>query len=375
MPAHKSGTLFLTLRVFSATGGIEKVCRVAGKALNELSEELDGQKVKIFSLYDNTADVNDKYFPTAIFAGFDKHRTNFLRAALNKGIGCHTIILSHVNLLIVGFIIRILSPKTKLILLAHGIEVWRNFPAWKKKMLHKCDQILPVSDFTKKKMMQLYQLPEEKFTVLNNCLDPFLPSPLQSQKDNNLLARYGILGNDQVLLSLTRMAFKDRYKGYDQVIQAVHQLKESYPLIKYLVVGKYDAMEKKRLDIVINGLCLADHIILAGFIPEEELAAHYNLADLFIMPSQKEGFGIVFIEAMFYGKPVIAGNMDGSTDALKNGHFGLLVNPASQQQITNAIIEVLGNKQKYIPEHAEVMEYFGYEVYKKKLKGILAKAG
>lgn len=368
---HKKDTLFLTLRVFSATGGIEKVCRVAGKALHELSVESANHRVKIFSLYDEPADINTIYFPAAIFSGFGKHRFNFLRAAFKEGINSRMVILSHVNLLVVGFIIKLFSPKTKLVLIAHGIEVWHTFPRWKKMILHTCDQVLPVSDFTKKKMMELYQLPQEKFTILNNCLDPFLPLSLQPQKDEQLLARYGIGANDKVLLTLTRLASKEQYKGYDQVMQAVHDLKERYPSIKYLVVGKYDALEKERLDGIITRLSLQEHIIFAGFIPDEELAAHYTLADLYIMPSQKEGFGIVFIEAMFYGKPVIAGNIDGSVDALKNGAFGLLVNPANQQQITNAIIEVISNNKKFIPKQEEVMQHFSFSVYKEKLRKII----
>ena len=368
---RKTDTLFLTLKVFSATGGIEKVCRVAGKALYELGGEAGNEKLQIFSLYDESADINNKYFPAAIFTGFGKRRFSFLWSVFKEARNSRMVILSHVNLLIVGFIIKQISPKTKLVLIAHGIEVWHSFPGWKKMMLRQCDQVLPVSDFTKNKMMELYQLPEAKMTTLNNCLDPFLPQPVQAGANGLLHSRYGIGANDKVLLTLTRMASEERYKGYEMVMQSVYQLKEIYPGIKYLLVGKYDGAEKKRLDDIINSLGLQQNIILTGFIPDEEIAAHFALADLYIMPSQKEGFGIVFIEAMFYGKAVIAGNKDGSVDALKNGTFGLLVNPDSQQQITDAITEVINHKEKYIPHHEAVMEHFSFPVYKEKLRRIV----
>ena len=368
---HSSGVLFLTLRVFSATGGIEKVCRLAGKALYELSGESYIQWIKVFSLYDEPANINTTYFPETIFSGFAKKRIRFLYAAIDKGIDSQIVILSHVNLLTVGYFIKLFSPKTKVILIAHGIEVWSSFPGWKKRMLQRCDQVIPVSDFTKKKMMEMYQLPEQKFTILNNCLDPFLPPPKQTKKDNSLLARYGMDAGDMVLLTLTRLASKEKYKGYDQVIQAVYELRHTHPAIKYLLVGKYDAIEKARLDTVIKRLGLQNQVVFSGFIADEELATHYAMADVYIMPSQKEGFGIVFIEAMFYGKPVIAGNKDGSADALKNGNLGLLVDPDNQQQITHALVEVLSNTEKYIPNHQEVMQNFSFEVYKEKLKGIL----
>jgi len=368
---RKTDTLFLTLKVFSATGGIEKVCRVAGKALYELGGEAGNEKLQIFSLYDESADINNKYFPAAIFTGFGKRRFSFLWSVFKEARNSRMVILSHVNLLIVGFIIKQISPKTKLVLIAHGIEVWHSFPGWKKMMLRQCDQVLPVSDFTKNKMMELYQLPEAKMTTLNNCLDPFLPLPVSDGANGQLHSRYGIGANDKVLLTLTRMASEERYKGYEMVMQSVYQLKEKYPCIKYLLVGKYDGAEKKRLDDIINSLGLQQNIILTGFIPDEEIAAHFALADLYIMPSQKEGFGIVFIEAMFYGKAVIAGNKDGSVDALKNGTFGLLVNPDSQQQITDAITEVINHKEKYIPGHEAVMEHFSFPVYKEKLRRIV----
>ncbi len=363
--------LFLTLRVFSATGGIEKVCRLAGRALHLLADENANSKVTIFSMYDEDTKGNELYFPSAIFKGFGKKKVHFISAAVKKGINNQFVILSHVNLLMVGFLIKLIAPKTKLVLIAHGIEVWRIFPQWKKMMLNKIDLILPVSEFTKQQMMELYNIPANKMTVLNNCIDPFLPLPLKAKKNIRLMQLYGINEKDTVLFTLTRMAAGERYKGYDQVIQAVYDLKHIHPSIKYLIVGKYDAIEKARLDEIITHFNLKDNIILAGFIPDSEIAVHFNLSDIYIMPSQKEGFGIVFIEALYYGKPVIAGNADGSVDALKNGTFGLLVNPINQQEITDAIVEVITNKQKYIPDSANVKAHFGFNVYKEKLQKII----
>ena len=80
-----------------------------------------------------------------------------------------------------------------------------------------------------------------------------------------------------------------------------------------------------------------------------------------------EGFGIIFIEALFYGIPVIGGNKDGTVDALANGLFGQLINPDSQLEITKAIRNTITNKEKYIPDHNMVLEYFGYQKYKSNL--------
>jgi glycosyltransferase involved in cell wall biosynthesis len=98
------------------------------------------------------------------------------------------------------------------------------------------------------------------------------------------------------------------------------------------------------------------------------------MADLFIMPSQKEGFGIVFIEAMACGLPVIAGNKDGSVDALKNGELGILVDPDDKDQILEALETELKdrdlkNKLKLKTDlQKKVIDVFGFDTFKKNLK-------
>jgi len=167
------------------------------------------------------------------------------------------------------------------------------------------------------------------------------------------------------------MSSNERYKGYDQVLYAIYQLQAQYPGLKYLLVGKYDKEEKLWLDGIIADLGLRNNIIFTGFIPDDEIAAHFQLADLYVMPSKFEGFGIVFIEALYYGKPVIAGNKDGSADALCNGKLGMLVNPDETEEITSAIAQVLKNKNAFIPDHQEVIARFSFEKYKENLEALL----
>jgi len=364
--------LFLTLKVFSATGGIEKVCRIAGKVLTDLAATNPGTAVKVFSMYDGKASADEKYIPAITFRGFGRNKLAFVLAACRSGIKSQQVIISHTNLLIPAFLIKILSPSTRLILLAHGIEVWEPFNPIKKYMLHKCDRVLAVSNFTKEKMMMVHGIPAHRISVLNNCLDPFLPLPVISgAKDAGILKRYGLNAGQPLLLTITRISSGEQYKGYDQVFVALKKLKERYSGIRYLLAGKYDAEEKHRIDALVKRHEIGDTVILPGFILEEELAAHYDIADCYIMPSKKEGFGIVFIEALYYGKPVIAGNVDGSVDALDNGSLGLLVNPDDQDQITTAIEKVLDNVQAHLPNHELVFKKFSYEVYRENWRRVL----
>lgn len=359
--------LFLTLNVFSATGGIEKVCRVAGKALYE-----SGFKVNIFSMYDNTNSLDERYFPLQVFTGFAKNKLNFVLKSIREGIKNDMVILSHINLLTVGYLIKFFSPKTKLVLLAHGIEVWHPLSNVKKKMLGKCDNILAVSAFTKQKIQEINNVDERKCRVLNNCLDLYLPNQSSAAYCNKLYDRYHLAKENFILITVTRISASEQYKGHEKVIESISNVINDFPQLRYLIVGKYDLSEKERLDNLINRNNLTNKVIFAGFVPDEELSAHYQLADLYIMPSSGEGFGIVFIEAMYYCLPVIAGNTDGSVDALSNGELGLLVNPNNEEEISSAIKKVIENKAAFIPNRDLLLRKFGYPVYKNNLEQILA---
>ena len=362
--------LFLTLRTFSITGGIEKVSKVAGKAMNDIAGE-DGHRLQVCSMYDAQHQVDEKYIPAKIFTGYRIKKLKFIRKCVQKGLGQDIVIISHINLLLAGFLVKLLSPGTKLILIAHGIEVWQPFKGYRKYMMDKCDEVLTVSEYTKNVMQKNNHFPGVKYTVLNNCLDPYLQPPATGAKDPELMKRYHLKNDDKVLMTLTRLAAREQYKGYDIVIESLPLLHQTQPDLKYLVVGRYDNNEKMRLDELIREKGLQDHIIFTGFIEDEDMAAHFNLADIYIMPSTKEGFGIVFIEAMYYHKPVIAGNQDGSVDALLNGKLGLLINPHSKEEVITAIKDMLAAPENFLPDHKLLMDHFSYPVYKEKWRKVL----
>jgi glycosyltransferase involved in cell wall biosynthesis len=344
---------------------------VAGKALTELTLQYGGS-LKIFSLYGNrdSADRN-LYFPQTKYRGFKKKRVSFVAGSFFSGCRSEIILLSHVNLLAPAVLVKIFRPQVKLVLIAHGIEVWKAFGAVKRWMLRRVDLFLPVSHFTKDRMKELYGLPESRFSVMNNCLDPFLEQPLLQGRYISLLQRYGLRNDDKILLTVSRMVDTEQYKGYDRVLEALPAVIAAYPNLRYLLVGKYDEKEKQRLDAIINRLGLQDRVIFTGFVPDIEMAIHFKLADLFIMPSEKEGFGIVFIEAMYYGIPVIGGNKDGSVDALWNGELGTVVNPDNINEISIAIKKVLDDPAAYKPDQQKLQSRFSYEWYKRKLHNCL----
>lgn len=363
--------LFLTLKTFSATGGIEKVSRIAGRAMYQ-NEMVSGNEFQMFSMHDPVVSNTQPYLPPSVFKGFNAKKIYFIKKSVQEGIKSSVVVLSHINLLLPGYLIKLFAPKTKLVLIAHGIEVWAPLSSFKKKMLYYVDKIAPVSSFTKDKMKDLYGLPEEKFALLNNCLDPFLPEPPGPARRLEFRNSYGFAVNDIVLMTLSRLSAKEKNKNYDKVLFAIKKLHASFPQLKYLFVGKYDEEEKKRLDILISALGIEDDVTFTGFVPDSVIGDYYNMADIYIMPSEKEGFGISFIEAMYYNMPVIAGNRDGTKDALAGGRLGTLVDPQNLDEITAAIQKVVCEINAHRPDRELLLEKFGYPVYREKWKALLS---
>lgn len=365
--------LFLNLTTFSQTGGIEKFNRCFLKALFELEWD-NNVYSNAHSLYDDK--TGDNYYPPEKYSSFGKSRISFVLQSLYKAKRFDCIILGHVNLAIIGCLIKIFFPRKKIVVITHGIEVWSKLPLLQRILLRKADKILSVSKFTKDKMLSLERIDDKVVSVFPNTIDPFFVIPGKFEQDLVLREKYKLSPTDIVLFTLTRLSDKEKYKGYDIVVKCLPELLKINNNIKYVIAGKYDKKEKERVDSLVRELNLQDHVLLAGYIDEEKLTAHYLMSDIYIMPSKKEGFGIVFIEAMTCGLPVIAGNIDGSVDALRNGELGTLVNPDNKEEIIAAINKVLINRGNYVNDHytlqQKTLDYFGFPKFKERLEHELA---
>lgn len=368
---HKnSKVLFLTLHTFSLTGGIEKVSKTFAKTLDDLKVSGQIKSYRVLSMYDNLAD--QKYIPQDKFKGYKGNRYAFGLAAVSKGIKADTLIISHIHLLLFAGIVKKLKPNIRIVLFAHGIEIWNPVSNWKKQLLNKTE-IWAVSQYTARQIMIEHGTQPSQIKVLNNSLDPFFKISNQASKPSSLLNKYSINSGQKVLLTICRLSSAEQYKGYDLVIKSLRQVIKIYPDLVYILVGKADATESSRLNILIEESGLKNNIILTGFITDQELNLHYQLADVFIMPSKAEGFGLVFIEAAAHGCTIIGGNADGSPDALLNGQLGILIDPTSQAEIETAILTALP-KGKENFNKKRCLEKFGYEVYKRKVAGLLNKS-
>lgn len=331
----------------------------------------------IFSLYDRRYDLMDQYLPATNYTGFNNSRLRFGLASIKEASRGDIFILNHINLSIIGIVIKLVNKRSKIWLIAHGIEVWRPINFIKHIFLSKyCDKIICVSDFTKQQMIVRHRSDPDKCLILNNVVDPFIQLPDVFDKPEYLLNRYGISRVNQVIFTLTRLASSEQYKGYEQVIKAVGELKKTLPNIKYILSGQCDAIEETRIRSLIDKCDVKNEVILTGFLEENELTDHFLLADLFVLPSKKEGFGIVFVEALACGLPVVCGNADGSSDAIKDGKLGTAINVEDEVMLQEVIRENLHTPLTFAKRkrlQRECMRYFDEKYYREKLQKILTR--
>lgn len=357
---------FLILSAFKFTGGLEKFNRAFMKALSDISSE---QKFELFVKSSHDELPDERYISKDNFEGFGGNKIKFALSCLSEAKKIELAFIGHINLAPVAIFLKFLNPKIKLYVNGHGIEIWSKQLFFKKLLLKFADKILAVSNFTKKQIVTNNKIDENKILVFHNTLDPYFKIPQKFEKPKYLLKRYGIDEKTKIILSIARITQYEGYKGYDKVLDSLPSVINEIPNVKYILCGKYTDVEEKRLMDKAKHLGVEQNFKLTGFIKEEELADHYLLADVFILPSKKEGFGIVFIEAAACGASVIAGNQDGSVDALINGKLGKLINPANENEISETIIEILNNPLSN--KSNLVNDYFGFDKFKEKLRAIL----
>ena len=366
--------ILFTLQTFSTTGGIQKMTRTLAHSLYHISKQKNWN-FKLFSVYDSRYDLMNRYLPAENYSGFGNHRLMLGLKTIKATANADVVILSHINLSLVGITIKLINPKCQLWLIAHGIEVWRPVNFIKRLFLKRfCNKVICVSKFTSKQMVHWHQSDPDKCVVLNNAVDPFIKLPETFEKPEYLLNRYGLTQANQVIFTLTRLASSEQYKGYEQVIKAVSRLKSKFPAIKYVLSGQYDRKEEIRIRDLINTYQVTDEVILTGFLNENELTDHFLLSDLFVLPSKKEGFGIVFVEALTCGLPVICGNADGSTDAIRDGELGTAINVDDLDELEKTIDKYLRSPltiSKRLSLQNQCLLHFNEMCYRNNLQKII----
>lgn len=220
-------------------------------------------------------------------------------------------------------------------MLTYGKEVWQTLPDSQRQALAKADSIWTISRYSRDLLCESNRIEPQRVEILPCVVDG--DRFTQGEKSLTLIEKYG-MQNSSVLMTVARLWSGDIYKGVDVTIRALPQILLTYPDVKYLVIGRGD--DQTRLEALAKELGVADRVIFAGFVPKADLVDHYRLAKAYVMPS-REGFGIVYLEAMACGIPVIAGSGDGSADPLQDGLVGWQVPYRDPRAVATACGEIL----------------------------------
>jgi len=156
-----------------------------------------------------------------------------------------------------------------------------------------------------------------------------------------LRKKYGFTANDKIVLFVGSLSIYNRYKGVDYLIRALHEIRSVNNSVKLLIVGEGKLVSE--LKELAKELKLEKEVIFATSVSDEELPYCYAMCDVFALPSISgpESFGIVLLEAMASGKPVIASGLPGVNDVVKDGITGYLVEPKNVKQLSQRILKII----------------------------------
>lgn len=363
---------FIYFNAFSFIGGIQTFNRALLKAADELDSE-EVFEFKTLSLYDSEPD--EKYIRKSLFKSSNANKIKFSFSCVYEALSSDLVILGHVNLSPIGFIIKKLLRK-KVVIIAHGTDVWFRMSKIRETMLRMTDGILSVSKYTKQKLVDVHTVEPSNIDIFYNTLDPYFQIPDNFDKPKYLMDKIGINDSNKVLLTVARLSSEEKYKGYDTVLRALPEVLKEFPETIYVIVGSGDKEEVSRVEALVLELNLTNNVVLPGFVSNEDLTAYYLLSDLFIMPSKGEGFGIVFLEALVCGNTIVVGNKDASREAILDGEIGIILDPDDVEEISSTIVNVFkGNIRKELRDknymRKRSIEKFGFDKYKERLKNFI----
>lgn len=243
-----------------------------------------------------------------------------------------------------GALLKVVAPSVKVVAVLHGSEVnaggfiLKSFTDWS---IGKADLIVPVSEFTYSLLAS--RLKRKPYVIIPNGID------CSEFKELNDISEKRLIPGNPALLTVGNVTPR---KGQHRVIKALPQLIQRFPRIHYHVVGLPSTQDN--LEILASNLGVLEYITFHGRLATREMLADmYKSADCFIILSENqpdgdvEGFGIVILEANYFGLPAIGAEGCGIEAAIKNNYNGMLVNGDDGEQITNALDYIMKSKTAF----------------------------
>jgi phosphatidyl-myo-inositol dimannoside synthase len=341
--------LLLTTDSYGGHGGIAYYNRCLAEALADMPEvEVVVMLARVMRF--TPEGIPEKVrFVTKAADGKLRYLLSVLKLATER---FDLVICGHINLLPLAAPFAMLK-RVPLVLQVHGIDAWQPVPR-AMNWINRVDAVWAVSAITRDRMNTWAKLPVSKYTIIPNTIHPERYG--LAPKRDDLVERYGLEGR-KVIMTLARLVGYERYKGIDEILEALPALIGQEPNLIYMVLG--DGDDQPRLEAKAQTLGIGDKVIFAGYISEADKADYLRLADAFVLPGRGEGFGIVYLEALACGIPTVGSKIDGSREALRDGLLGELVDPTDPTSIKLGILRALAKPNKIPPG----LTYFAWPAF------------
>jgi glycosyltransferase involved in cell wall biosynthesis len=250
------------------------------------------------------------------------------------------LLAAHPHLAVPGAQMKLLNRDLKMLTISHGIEIWEPLPWFRRIAFRKSDLFLAPSRYTAERIAQEQNAPRNRIRRL--------PWPLSSEiirmvERPDQLPLPPAFPRGLVVLTVARLATSEKYKGVDKLIQAVVRLRSDFTDLHLVVVGGGDDLAR-HVQLAAD-LQISDCVHFFDNLSRNEIAGCYSRCDIFALPSTGEGFGLVFLEAMAFGKPLIGAVGGGIPDVVEDGKNGYLVAAGDIGQLCQALTVLLSNEQ------------------------------
>lgn len=312
--------------------------------------------------------VGERHFA---FTGCERGKARFLVTALRAARRRAELVLAaHPNLAPAAQAVQLLAPQAKSIVCAHGIDVWEPLPGWRRGALKSANVVLAPSNDTANHVAIDQGVARERIRVLPWALDPEFEELLRAQA---LLTPPVDFPEGRVILTVGRWNADERYKGMDTLITALPRLLTEWPDLQLVAVGEGD--DQGWLEGVANGRGVRRHVHFLTGLSYREIAACYSACEIFALPSRGEGFGLVYLEAMACGKPVIGGAHGGAPEVIEDGKTGYLVQHGDVSQLATSLETLLADpglaREMGARGRERVERDFRFEVFVKSFTKVL----
>jgi phosphatidylinositol alpha-1,6-mannosyltransferase len=356
--------LLLSPEMFLAEGGIARIMRLYLKALGEIA----GPTGRVDSLVLNDAPGRDerlgRYTNERLgeHLGCDRSKLRFIGQAIRLGRRADLLVCGHLHHLAIAHLAALFNPRLKYYLVAHGIEVWRPYSLLEKRALSGASRILAVSEYTRHQLLRFHHgLDPARVVVVPNTLDPYF-----SARDGVVPSAIPFAGPR--LLTVSRLLSTDTYKGVDTLIEAMPRVRREFPFARLRVIGTGD--DAPRLQALAARVGAGGAVDFLGAVSDELLRAEYAACDLFALPSRKEGFGLVYLEAMTYGKPCLGARAGGAPEVI-NDTVGQLAEYGNIPDIAAAVADLMRHPRdsEVVRRHADS---FAFPAFTRRLAAALS---